>query len=71
MDPLIWVAAVPLPFLGWRRVRCGVCRKRFKSGTLDYERHYIAEHLDHKGPQTETEMKLSEALSLGYKIVVS
>jgi len=44
-DDIIYIAAVPLPFLGWRTDRCS-CGKKFrgKNRQWEYEIHYRREH---------------------------
>ena len=64
----VWVPAIPLPFLGFRK-RCLVCGRKFwKMDT--YERHYVVQHVaaeDGVFPHRSfAQLPVSRAIDLGY-----
>lgn len=71
----VWIPAVPLPFQGWRRVRCGKCgarfggrrwfsRNAFESGMAAYELHYRAEHQWGENPDVQVEVPREKAAAI-------
>jgi hypothetical protein len=66
-DDTVWIPAVPLPYLGWRRVRCASCGERFRGPRLSrtatalahalaaYELHWRRVHEVHPSKQPPDE----------------
>jgi uncharacterized C2H2 Zn-finger protein len=61
---MVWIPAVPLPWLGVASVRCGQCGERFwfRDRRKRYERHFLRRHgHDPRNQQSQRGVSVEEA----------